>query len=68
VLIYSVEVGMYIFQLHANLLYRFSVGLGCPFNAISLKINLFIIFNPYVIAVDTKETSIKGTYRSQNFE
>ena len=37
------------------------------FNAMSLKRSWFMIFNPYDVAVDKKETSIKWTYSSQKF-
>lgn len=36
-----------------------------PFNATSLIVNWFMIFNPYGIAVDMQETYAKATYRSK---
>lgn len=37
------------------------------FIAMTLKRSWFMIFNPYDVAIDRKETSIKGTYSCQKF-
>jgi hypothetical protein len=58
---------MHIFQLHTNLMYTFSVGFGYPIQCHELKNSLFMVFNPYDVAVNRKETSIKGTYWSKKF-